>query len=79
MKLPLRAAIFVSALCLALPGPPLLAQKKGYKEAEKFRSQTEETRKSVEQSRDQLQKAVEQYNAMFEADKPKKLSSAYGT
>jgi len=74
----MRAAIFVAAICLALIGQPALAQKKGHKEAEKFRSQTDATRKSVEQSRDQLDKTMDHYNAMFQAEKPKKLSSAYG-
>jgi len=64
-------------VALLLGSTPALAQKKGHKEAEKFKGQTTATRTSVEKGRDQLQQTLDLYNQLFETPE-KKLSSVYG-
>ena len=67
----------VFGLVVLLVSTPAVAQKKGHKEAEKFKGQTTATRTSVEKARDQLQQTMQLYNQLFETE-GKKLNSVYG-
>jgi len=64
-------------VALLLASTPAVSQKKGHKEAEKFKGQTTATRNAVEKGRDQLQQTLDLYNQLFETPE-KKLSSVYG-
>ena len=64
-------------VALLLASTPAMSQKKGHKEAEKFKGQTTATRTAVEKGRDQVQQTLDLYNQLFETPE-KKLESVYG-
>jgi hypothetical protein len=55
---------------------PLLAQSKGAKEAQKFKTEGENVRKGIEKTRDQFKTTMNTYNSFLEG-KDKKLESGY--
>jgi len=62
--------------CLILAVTPAVSQQGASKEATKFRSQIDDTRKSVEQARAQLEQVLAQYNGLV-GGKAKKPDAAY--
>jgi len=70
------AVTFVLGGLMALAGSPAFSQTGGSKQADKFRSQTDNTKKAVEQVRDQIQSTMELYNALM-AGKDKKPENTY--
>jgi hypothetical protein len=61
---------------LAFAAGPAFSQAGGSKQATKFRSQTENTKKAVEQARAEIQSTMELYNALM-AGKDKKPENTY--
>ncbi|MEE8184070.1 MAG: DUF2959 family protein, partial [Acidobacteriota bacterium] len=66
----------IALLFLAAFAGLLLAQSKGAKEAQKFKSQGEQARLAIEKTRDQFKNTVEVYNSFIQG-KDKKIESGY--
>ncbi len=66
----------IALLFLAAFAGSFLAQSKGAKEAQKFKSQGEQARLAIEKTRDQFKNTVEVYNSFIQG-KDKKIESGY--